>query len=126
MTSTLSRFELDALAKAAEHFKPKPPNPYLIDPVGWVQTELGEHLWSKQREIAESVVTNRRTAVKSCHNAGKSWIASRIAAWWIDSHPPGQAFVASTAPTYSQVHAILWEEVRAAARKAAALNDPLP
>ena len=55
-----------------------------------------------------------------------SWIASRIASWWIDTHPPGQAFVASTAPTYPQVHAILWEEVRAAARKAAALNDPLP
>ena len=33
--------------------------------------KLGASLWSKQRAIAESVVVNRRTAVKSCHGAGK-------------------------------------------------------
>lgn len=113
---TLTAIERAAWQKAAEHFLPKPEPPYLHDPVGWINTQLGEHLWSRQREIAESVVANRRTAVKSCHNAGKSWIASRIAAWWIASHPPGQAFVASTAPSYPQVHAILWEEIRKAQR----------
>lgn len=126
MTASVFARSESAFEMAAREFEPPPVAPYLHDPVGWCQNRLGEHLWSKQRAIAESVRDNRRTAVKSCHNAGKSWIASRIAAWWIDSHPPGQAFVASTAPTYSQVHAILWEEVRAAARKAAALNDPLP
>ena len=99
---------------------------YLTDPVGWVRDKLGEFMWSKQREIAESVLRNRRTAVKSCHDAGKSWIASRIAAWWADVHPPGEAFVVSTAPTYAQVHAILWEEIRSAAKKAAAQGKPLP
>ncbi|WP_203822653.1 hypothetical protein [Paractinoplanes ferrugineus] len=64
--------------------------------------------------------------MKSCHNAGKSWIASRIAAWWLDVHPPGEAIVVSTAPTYKQVHAILWEEIRGAAKKAAGRGDPLP
>ncbi len=98
---------------------------WVDDPVGWCENRLGEFLWSKQREIAESVRDNRRTAVKSCHNAGKSWIASRIAAWWLDTHPPGEAFVVSTAPTYKQVHAILWEEIRAAAKKAAARGEPL-
>jgi hypothetical protein len=87
------------------------------DPVGWVEGRLGEFLWRKQREIAASVRDNRRTAVKSCHNAGKSFLASRIAAWWLDTHPPGEAFVVSTAPTYKQVHAILWEEIRGAARR---------
>lgn len=115
-----------AWAEATDRFKPKPPSPYLTDPVGWCQNRLGEFLWSKQREIAESVRDNRRTAVKSCHNAGKSWIASRVAAWWLDTHPPGEAIVVSTAPTYKQVHAILWEEIRAAARKATSRGDPLP
>jgi hypothetical protein len=99
---------------------------YLNDPVAWVRDKLGEFLWSKQREIAESVVNHRKTAVRSCHNAGKSRIASRIAAWFIAVHPPGEAFVVSTAPTYAQVHAILWEEIRNAAKSAEAVGNPLP
>jgi hypothetical protein len=42
------------------------------DPVGFVTDRLGEHLWSKQREIIESVRDHRRTAVASCHGAGKA------------------------------------------------------
>ena len=96
---------------------PREPSPYLRDPIAWAHDKLGAHLWSKQREIAESVVVNRRTAVKSCHGAGKSWTAGMLAAWWIDIHPPGEAIVISTAPTYKQVHAVLWEEIRSAHRK---------
>lgn len=103
-----------------------PTSPYLHDPAGWIQDRLGEHPWSKQREIGQSVVENRRTAVKSCHDVGKSWLASRIAAWWIDIHAPGEAFVVSTAPSYKQVHAILWEEIRKAAKHAKAHGNPLP
>lgn len=99
---------------------------YRSDPAGWVRDRLGETLWSKQQDIARSVVANRRTAVQSCHDSGKSYVASRLAAWWTDVHPPGEAFVVSTAPTYPQVHAILWEEIRAASRKAAARGAPLP
>lgn len=99
---------------------------YRDDPVGWVRDRLGEHLWSRQRQIAESVRDNRRTAVKSCHDAGKSHTASRLAAWWLDTHPPGEAFVVSTAPTYAQVHAILWEEIRKTAKLAARRGEPLP
>jgi hypothetical protein len=43
---------------------------------------------------------------------GKSFVAGVAASWWIDVRPPGEAFVVSTAPTYAQVHAILWEEIR--------------
>jgi len=111
---------------AAAEFENRPADPYASDPVGWVKARLGEHLWSKQREIAESVVTNTRTAVKSCHDSGKSFIASRIADWWIDVHSPGEAFVVSTAPTYKQVHAILWEEIRKAAKKAERNGRRLP
>jgi hypothetical protein len=38
----------------------------------------------------------------------------RIAAWWIDSHPPGTAFVVTTAPSSKQVKAVLWKEIRRA------------
>lgn len=111
---------------AARQFEPPKPNPHLGRPIDWARERLGLHLWSKQRDIAESVVANKRTAVKSCHDAGKSFIAGTIAQYWIDVHPPGEAFVVSTAPTYRQVHAILWEEIRAGAKRAAAKGEPLP
>lgn len=119
--TVLSPFEI-----AARQFQAKAPDPYLNDPVGWAQHRLGAHLWSKQREIAESVINNRRTAVKSCHNVGKSWTAGMLAAFWISVHPPGEAFVVSTAPSYPQVHAILWEEIRKTAKVAAEMGEPLP
>lgn len=88
-----------------------PPHPFLHDPTGWIQTELHEHPWSKQAEICRSVVEHPYTAVQSCHDAGKSYIASRILLWWLNVHPPGQAFVVTTAPTAAQVEAVLWREV---------------
>jgi hypothetical protein len=81
------------------------------NPVLWIQETLGESPWSKQQEIAMSVRDNRRTAVKSCHDVGKSYIASRLVAWWISTHPPGEAFVVTSAPTFTQVKAILWREI---------------
>ena len=82
-----------------------------LDPVHWINEVLGETPWSKQKEIALSVRDNRRTAVQSCHDVGKSYIASRLVAWWISSHPPGEAFVVTSAPTFQQVRAILWREI---------------
>lgn len=93
------------------------PDPYTDNPIGWVREKLGEHMWSAQRRLARSVVRNRYTAVHSCHDSGKSYAASRIAAWWIDVHPPGDAFVVTTAPTSHQVDAILWREIGRAHRK---------
>lgn len=87
------------------------------NPAYWVKDVLGEHLWSKQVEIAESVRDNRYTAVHSAHDTGKSFVASRVVAWWLSTHEPGEAFVVSTAPSYSQVRAILWREIRAAHKK---------
>ena len=117
---------LTAWEVAARAFEPTPVSPYRYDPEGWARAKLGVHLWSKQRDIARSVVENRRSAVKSCHNAGKSWTAGMLGSWWIDVHPPGEAFVVSTAPSYPQVHAILWEEIRKTAKLAAAMGESLP
>lgn len=87
---------------------------YGADPVGFITTCLGDHLWSKQREIAEAVSAHRRVAVHSAHATGKSFLAARLVAWWLDTHPPGEAFVVTTAPTGAQVRAILWREIRRA------------
>ena len=104
------------------------------DPAKWIAERLGEFTWSKQREILASVATHRRTAVPSCYASGKSWLAARIVAWWIDTHPVGSAFVVTTATTGSQVEAILWRELsraHAAGRLPGRLNKkewycPLP
>lgn len=86
------------------------------DTAAWVEHRLGERLWSKQREIGESVRDHRYTAVRSCHASGKSFLASRLAAHWISSHPVGEAFVVTTAPTGPQLEAILWRELGRAHR----------
>lgn len=90
---------------------------YLADPVLWIRERQGEFFWSKQRDIAESVRDHRRTAVRSCHDVGKSFTAARLTGWWLDTHPPGEAFVVTTAPTFKQVQAVLWREIGKAHRK---------
>lgn len=81
------------------------------DPSLWVERRLGEQFWSAQRRIADSVAKHRRTAVRSCHEVGKSYAAASIAAWWIDRDKEGEAFVVTSAPTNKQVRAILWREM---------------
>lgn len=86
-------------------------SPYLNDPDGWAREKLRLESWSKPREIRESVRDHRKTAVPSCHSAAKTHTAASIAGWWIDTHPPGEAFVVSTAPVHYQVQSLLWAEI---------------
>lgn len=83
---------------------------YRTDPVRWAAERLGVKLWSKQREILEGLVEGD-VAVHSCHGVGKSFSAATATCWWLDTHPPGTAFVITTAPTGAQVKAILWREI---------------
>lgn len=85
------------------------------DPERWVKEVLQEFLWSKQREILQSLQVNRYTAVQSCHDSGKSYVSSRGGAQWVDTRP--DPFLVSTAPTWKQVNSILWREMRKAHRK---------
>lgn len=84
---------------------------YFNDPSAWSQYMLGITLWSKQAEIAKSVVHNKSVAVKAGHGVGKSWLAAILIVWWIDTRYPA-AFVASTAPSQAQISAIVWRYVR--------------
>lgn len=85
---------------------------YQADPVAWAADRLGAHLWSKQREITDSVLATKRTVVQSAHATGKSFLASALACWWIDTHPLGDALIVTTAPSYRQIHDVMWEEIR--------------
>jgi|SRR5882672_250697 len=81
------------------------------DPLGFIEHALLGFLWSKQREIVESVRVHRRTAVQSCHDVGKSAVIARVFAWWLSCNEPGQAFGVTLAPTLHQVRGILWREI---------------
>lgn len=107
MTATLPAGTTDATMR---RLFPKV-DEHINDPVAWVENRLGEHLWSKQRQVAESVRDHRFTAVPSCHGSGKSFTASRLVAWWLETHAPGDAFAVTTAPSTAQVRAILWREI---------------
>lgn len=89
---------------------------YREDPASWVEDVLGDQMWSKQVEIFEAVAANRDTSVASCHGAGKSWTAARVALWFCRTRYP--AIVITTAPTDRQVRGILWKEIRLAHQRA--------
>lgn len=86
-------------------------SPYRRDPDLWARERLGLETWSKPREIREAVRDNRHTAVQACHESAKTHTAASIAAWWLDVHPVGEAFVVTSAPTNAQVRALLWRDI---------------
>lgn len=86
---------------------------YRRDAVAWARYMLGPdtYIWSKQQEILDSVQVHKNTAVKAGHGVGKSFIAAVMACHWIDVNYPN-AFIATTAPSVSQIAAILWREIK--------------
>lgn len=84
---------------------------YKEDPVLWSREYLGINLWRAQREILYSLRDNRNTAVAAGHGVGKSFVAAIAVAWWVDVHPIDKTFVATTAPSSSQL-GIIWDQLR--------------
>lgn len=89
---------------------------HLLDPGLWVREILGYEPWEKQIQILNSIRDNKVTAVKSCHAAGKSFVASAGILWYLYNHP--HSICISTAPTDRQVTGILWKEIRTAHARA--------
>lgn len=99
------------LEGAIEHLQNKSESlSYRWNPVKWAKDVLEVDLWSKQREMLQSIVDHKKTAVKSCHSSGKTFGCAVAACWWISTRP--NSMVRSTAPTSYQVHELLWEEIR--------------
>lgn len=90
---------------------PPPMQSYRADPVGFVHRILGEETWSGQDRILQAVRDERHVAVQACFGPGKSWTAARLVCWWLSVWPEGSAFAVTTAPTFNQVRAILWQEI---------------
>ena len=88
-----------------------------VDPTRWATHKLHEHVWSKENEILQALAEHDKVAVRSGHGIGKTYSAALAINWWIDQHEPGEAFVVTTAPTFDQVRAVLWREVRRAHAK---------
>jgi hypothetical protein len=86
---------------------------YVSNPAQWAWDMLGVQLWSKQREIADAVRTQRRVAVAAGHGVGKSYVAGIICLWWWDTHPAmeEETFIATTAPSKDQVD-LIWAVIR--------------
>lgn len=71
---------------------------------------LGVELWDKQKEIVESVKKNRRTTVRSCNGAGKTFLVPRLALWYLIAFP--YSIVINTAPTWRQIEGQYWKHFR--------------
>jgi len=71
-------------------------------------------LWDKQKQIVDSVLVkkNRKTAVRSCHDSGKTFIDARIALLYLIANQ--DSLVITTAPSWMQVKEILWREMSSA------------
>lgn len=85
---------------------------YKTDIALWAWDKLKIKVWSKQKEIAEALIKHKRVAVKSCHGSGKSYFASVVVAWWVDTRYGTDAVVVSTAPSAEQVGKVLWRYIR--------------
>jgi hypothetical protein len=99
---------------------------YLTDPAAWVHDVLGKHVWSKQREILESLVDHTHTAVVSCNGMGKSAIAGMAGAWWVSVHDPYEVALIASAPTYPQIARVLFRELKDNHKAAAIRGFALP
>ena len=85
---------------------------YRTDPTKWALDKLGVIFHDKQIEIGEALVHFRNVAVAAGHGTGKSFQAAILACWWVDTHPLGTAYVATTAPTNDQISEIIFREVK--------------
>ncbi len=110
---------LGTAERVKRNLTPPPERELPSDPVAWVRDELGEHLWSKQRQIIRSVQENRRTAVPAGVGVGKTMTAGRAGANWIAAHPLGTAKVVTSAPSTRQIKGLLWPEIARAHAKGA-------
>lgn len=95
---------------------------YKVDIALWAKDKLGYTLWSKQIQIAEALLKYKRVAVKSGHGVGKSFTASIIVAWWVDTRKDLDSIAVTTAPTQPQL-GIIWEYLRDHKLKAKLLGD---
>lgn len=70
------------------------------------------YITPQQMAVVNSVAQCRRTAVTAGNGVGKTWLAARLALWFLYVNPASK--VVTTAPTWHQVKNLLWRELRIA------------
>jgi len=93
-----------------------PSDKYTNDPIAFVREVLNADPWSRQCEILEAVRDNPRTAVRSGHKIGKSFVVACLALWFYCTYQRARVILTST--TSRQVDAILWTEIRMMCKRA--------
>lgn len=71
-----------------------------------------EHLWSKMREVNDSVRDNPKTVVGAGHGVSKTYGMGRVALTFLNCYYPST--VITTAPSWHQVKGEMWREIREA------------
>ncbi len=84
---------------------------YIKDPNSYVEEQFKIMLWSKQREIIESVRDNKITLIRSCNNVGKTLALGCAHWWWFDVYAP-YCRIVTTATTYTAVKTVQWSVIR--------------
>lgn len=104
----------EVIAEARKRTAAKQYERYRKDPSAYAAEVLGVEWWSKQREIADSVLANRRTAVYAGHAVGKTHMLGGLVQWHYDAFDP--SITLTTAPNWSSIHDLLWGEIRSQRR----------
>lgn len=82
------------------------PVDFFIDALG-----IPENLvWSAMRDMADSILGHRFTAVAGCHNSSKTFTAACLAWWWVTCW--SDAVVYATAAKESQIKDTFWAQLR--------------
>lgn len=86
---------------------------YREDPVFFVEHALGHFTWSKQREVLEAVRDHKYVMIHAAHGMSKTFVAAEIVTWFYNVFSDEEnTKVVTSAPTYRQVEALLWKEIR--------------
>ena len=85
---------------------------YRTRPVSFIRDILRGELWDTPIAIAKALREPQASvAVKGCNSSGKTWLAGRLAHWFLATG----GSVVTTATSHVQVKSLLWKEIRAAA-----------
>jgi hypothetical protein len=99
---------------------------YQRDPEAFVSDVLDKRWHQKQREVANSFLTNTRTAVKSANGCGKSDVVSDLILWTIAVNEPGDTLCLLTAPSLQQIGSIIMPFLKTGKQVAASNGFILP
>ena len=89
---------------------------YPTDPVEFARDILGVELWSRQQQIAQSIVDNKNTVVPASKGVGKSVLAAILVCWWMSIWDDG--VVITLAPSAKHVNSVIWRYIRQFGRSA--------